>query len=88
MESCVEVIGIAQNVVEAGNKHAASDGAAGAELARAGMRGRRRDRPREPAGPRRGRDYAKDVRTRLDEMLFMGTKVCTAIDSYVQDLWT
>lgn len=87
MESCVEVIGIARNVVEAGNKHAASDGAAGAELARAGMRG--------AAGIVRANlqalaneTYAKDVRTRLDEMLFMGTKTCTALDSYVQDLWT
>jgi formiminotetrahydrofolate cyclodeaminase len=87
MESCVEVIGIARNAVEAGNKNAASDGAAGAELGRAGLRG--------AAGIVRANlkalaneTYAKDVRTRLDEMLYMGTKTCTALDSYVQDLWT
>ncbi len=31
--------------------------------------------------------YAQMKRTQMDEMLYMGTKVCTALDSYVNDLW-
>ena len=32
-------------------------------------------------------EYVQMTRTKLDEMIYMGTKVCTALDSYVNELW-
>ena len=86
MEECLQVIGLAKNVLESGLHAAASDGAVGAVLARAGLQSASLTVKANLARID-DQDYAQMSRTKLDEMLYMGTKVCTALDSYVNDLW-
>lgn len=86
MEECLQVIGLAKNVLESGLHAAASDGAVGAVLARAGLQSASLT-VKANLALLDDQDYAQMTRTKLDEMLYMGTKVCTALDSYVNDLW-
>jgi formiminotetrahydrofolate cyclodeaminase len=86
MEECLQVIGLAKNVLESGFHAAASDGAVGAVLARAGLHSASLT-VKANLALLDDEDYAQMSRTKLDEMLYMGTKVCTALDSYVNDLW-
>lgn len=86
MERCLEVIGGAKNAVEVGNRNAVSDGAAGAELCRAALKVAAYNVKINLTGLEDAR-WAKDVRTRLDEMLYMGTAVAQEIESFVNDLW-
>lgn len=86
MEECLQVIGLAKNVIESGHQSAAADGAAGAVLARAGLQASSLI-VKSNLAHLRDADYAQMTRTKMDEMLYMGTKVCTALDSYVNDLW-
>ena len=86
MERCLEVIGSAKNAVHVGNKNAVSDGAAGAELCRAALKVAAYNVKINLVGVTDAR-FAKDVRTRLDEMLYMGTAVAQEIESFVTDLW-
>ena len=88
MESCVEVIGIAKNAVESGIPNAASDGATGAWLARAGLEGAAGIVRTNLDALEADAEFVTLTRTRIDEMLFMGTKVSTAIDSHVREMWT
>jgi formiminotetrahydrofolate cyclodeaminase len=86
MERCTTVIGLAKNAVERGNRNAASDGAAGAELCRAAMKVASYNvlinlaQVDDPA-------WVKMTRTRVDEIAYMATAVATEIDSFVRDLW-
>lgn len=86
MEECLQIIGLAKNVLESGLNAAASDGAVGAVLARAGLQAASLT-VKANLALLDDQDYAQVSRTKLDEMLYMGTKVCTALDSYVNDLW-
>jgi formiminotetrahydrofolate cyclodeaminase len=87
MERCLEVIGSAKNAVQVGNKNAVSDGAAGAELCRSALKVAAYNVKINLMAVEDPR-YAKDVRTRLDEMLYMGTAVAQEIESTVNDLWS
>jgi formiminotetrahydrofolate cyclodeaminase len=86
MEQCLEVIGLAKNAVLQGNPNAASDGAAGAEFARAAMNVAAYN-VRINLVAIEDEKFARDLRTRLDEMLYMGGTIASEIDSRVQDLW-
>jgi formiminotetrahydrofolate cyclodeaminase len=86
MEQCLEVIGLAKNAVLQGNPNAASDGAAGAEFARAAMTVAAYNVRINLVAVEDER-FARETRTRLDEMLYMGGTVSSEIDSRVQDLW-
>lgn len=86
MHHCLEVISLAKNAVQSGNKNAVSDGAAGAELARAGMRIASYN-VQINLGSIKDAAYVRDARTRMDEMYYMGTAVANGIDSFVSDLW-
>ncbi len=87
MERCLEVIGLAKTSVQHGNKNAISDGAAGAEFARSALR---------VAGYNvkinlamiKDEEYAKQARTRMDEMEYMGANAATWIDSRVNEAWS
>jgi formiminotetrahydrofolate cyclodeaminase len=86
MEECLEAIGLAKNAVAVGNVNAASDGAAGAEFCRSAMVVASYN-VRINLVAIADAAYAKAIRTRLDEMLYMGAATATEIDSRVQDLW-
>ncbi|MHC5010644.1 MAG: cyclodeaminase/cyclohydrolase family protein [Planctomycetota bacterium] len=86
MERCVEAIGLAKNVVAYGNQNAASDGAAGAELCRAALKVASYN-VKINLGSVKDEAYVRMTRTRMDEMLYMGTNVAQEIDSRVNDLW-
>jgi formiminotetrahydrofolate cyclodeaminase len=86
MERCAAVIGIAKNAVERGNRNAASDGAAGAELCRAAMKVASYNVQINLAAIEDAA-FAKVTRTRLDEIAYMATAIATEIDSFVRDLW-
>jgi formiminotetrahydrofolate cyclodeaminase len=86
MERALEVIGIAKSAVQVGNKNAASDGAAGAALCRAALTVAAYN-VRINLVAIHDTTFVKDMRTRLDEMLYMGTAVAQEIDSLVHDLW-
>lgn len=86
MEQCLEVIGLAKNAVLQGNPNAASDGAAGAEFARAALHVAAYNVRINLVAIEDAR-FAKDLRTRLDEMVYMGSTIASEIDSRVQDLW-
>jgi len=86
MERCLETIGLAKNAVNSGNRNAVSDGAAGAEFARAAMAVAAYN-VRINLVAIEDATYAKNIRTRLDEMLFMGNGVAAEIDSKVQEMW-
>jgi methenyltetrahydrofolate cyclohydrolase len=87
MERCLEVIGNAKAAVQVGNRNAVSDGAAGAELARAALKIAAYNVKINLAAVKDPR-YVKDMRTRIDEMSYMGTAVAQEIESHVNDLWT
>ncbi len=86
MQHCLEVIGLAKNAVLSGNKNALSDGAAGAELARAAMKIAGYN-VKINLGSIKDEAYVKQARTRLDEMMYMGTAAANTIDSHVNDQW-
>jgi formiminotetrahydrofolate cyclodeaminase len=86
MERCAEVIGLAKNAVEVGNVNAVSDGAAGAELCRAALKVASYNVKINLVAVT-DEAYAKVVRTRMDEILYMGTNVATVVDSRVNELW-
>lgn len=86
MQHCLEVIGLAKNAVARGNVNAASDGAAGAELCRAGMRIASYN-VKINLGSIKDEAYVQHTRTRMDEMAYMGTAVAGEIDSRVNELW-
>jgi formiminotetrahydrofolate cyclodeaminase len=86
MERCLEVIGSAKNAVQVGNRNAVSDGAAGAELCRSALKVAAYNVKINLVAVKDAK-YAQDVRTRLDEMLYMGTAVAQEIESHVNDLW-
>ena len=86
MEQALEVIGLAKTSIQHGNKNAASDGAAGAELARSALTVASYNvrinlaSIDDPA-------FGKEMRTRLDEIAYMATASANEIASYVLDLW-
>ncbi|MDJ0973970.1 MAG: cyclodeaminase/cyclohydrolase family protein [Planctomycetota bacterium] len=86
MQHCVTVIGIAKNAVTSGNKNAVSDGAAGAELCRAAMKVASYN-VKINLGSIKDEAYLNEARTKMDEMMYMGTAVANEIDSYVNELW-
>lgn len=86
MQHCLEVISLAKNAVAVGNKNAISDGAAGAELGRAGLRIASYN-VKINLGSIKDPEYVKMARTRMDEMLYMGIAVANEIDSTVSDQW-
>jgi formiminotetrahydrofolate cyclodeaminase len=86
MERCAEVIGLAKNAVVRGNRNAASDGAAGAELCRAALKVAAYNVKTNLASIQ-DPQFAKWTRTRLDEVQYMATSVATEVDSFVEDLW-
>jgi glutamate formiminotransferase/formiminotetrahydrofolate cyclodeaminase len=86
MEQCLETIGYAKNAVPAGNRNAVSDGAAGSEFARAAMTVASYNVRINLVGVE-DEAYAKAIRTRLDEMLHMGSGAAAEIDSKVQEQW-
>ena len=86
MEQCLEVIGLAKNAVLQGNPNAASDGAAGAEFARAALAVAAYN-VRINLVSIEDEKFARDMRTRLDEMLYMGSTIASEIDSRVQEMW-
>jgi formiminotetrahydrofolate cyclodeaminase len=86
MEQCLEVIGLAKNAVLQGNPNAASDGAAGAEFARAAMNVAAYNVRINLVGIE-DEKFAKELRTRLDEMVYMGGTIASEIDSRVQEMW-
>ncbi len=87
MERCVEVISLAKTAVQYGNKNALSDGAAGAEFARAALRVASYN-VKINLGSIKDAEYAKNARTRMDEMDYMGANAATWIDSRVNELWS
>lgn len=86
MEVALDVISQAKMAVERGNRNAASDGAAGASLCRAALTVAAYNVKINLVGVK-DVAWCKDMRTRLDEMLYMGTAVAQEIDSMVHDLW-
>jgi formiminotetrahydrofolate cyclodeaminase len=86
MEQCLEVIGLAKNAVALGNPNAASDGAAGAELCRAAMTVASYNVRINLVGID-DEGFAKEMRTRVDEILYMGATTASEIDSKVQEMW-
>ena len=86
MEQCLEVIGLAKTAVALGNVNAASDGAAGAELCRAAMNVASYNVRINLVGID-DEGFAKEMRTRVDEILYMGATTASEIDSKVQDMW-
>jgi formiminotetrahydrofolate cyclodeaminase len=86
MERCAEVVSLAKNAVQRGNRNAVSDGAAGAELARSAMKVASYN-VRTNLAAVDDADYKRFTRTRVDEMTYMATAAVQEIDSHVQDLW-
>jgi len=86
MVQCLEVIGLATQAVPNGNKNAASDGAAGAEFARSAMAVAAYN-VRINLVAIEDERYARDVRTKLDEILYMGSSKASDIDGQVKDMW-
>jgi len=86
MEACLDTISLAKMAVAQGNPNAASDGAAGAEFCRSAMTVAAYN-VRINLVAVSDAKFAKDCRTRLDEMLYMGATAASEIDSRVQDMW-
>ena len=86
MEVCLDTISLAKAAVAKGNVNAASDGAAGAEFAKAAMNVAAYN-VRINLVAIEDEKWARDVRTKLDEMLYMGQTTASEIDSKVQDMW-
>lgn len=85
MAHCLEVIGLARQAVTYGNRNAASDGAAGCELARAGLKIAAWN-VKINLGSMTDEDYAETARTRMDEMMYMGLRAAAAVDGQVEEL--
>ena len=86
MEVCLDTISLAKAAVAKGNVNAASDGAAGAEFAKSAMTVAAYN-VRINLVAVEDEKWARDVRTKLDEMLYMGQTTASEIDSKVQDMW-
>ena len=86
MERCCEVIALAKNAVLYGNKNAVSDGAAGAELARAALKVASYN-VQINLGSIKDAEYVKLARGRMNEMNHMGIGSATFIDSHVSEQW-
>jgi methenyltetrahydrofolate cyclohydrolase len=86
MEQALETIGLAKMAVPVGNKNAASDGAAGAELAHAAMVVASYN-VRINLASIDDATFSKDMRTRLDEISYMGSASKNEISSAVLDSW-
>ena len=86
MQHSLEVLALAKNAVLYGNTNAASDGAAGAELARAAMKIASYN-VKINLGSIQDAEYAKEAITRMDEMTHMGTSASTAVENHVTNLW-
>jgi HAD superfamily hydrolase (TIGR01509 family) len=86
LELCLDTISLAKSAVAQGNPNAVSDGAAGAEFCRAAMQVAAYNVRINLVAVDDER-YAKDMRTRLDEALYMGGTAASEIDSRVQDMW-
>ncbi|MDA1195554.1 MAG: cyclodeaminase/cyclohydrolase family protein [Planctomycetota bacterium] len=86
MERCIEVIALAKTAVQYGNRNALSDGAAGAEFARAAMRVAGYN-VRINLSSIKDAAYTKDARTRMEEIEYMGGNAATWIDSHVNETW-
>lgn len=86
MRECLETIGYAKQVVPYGNRNAVSDGAAGAALAHAAMTVAGYN-VRINLASVEDEAFAKDVRTKLDEIAYMGTAAFTEVSGTVLDLW-
>jgi formiminotetrahydrofolate cyclodeaminase len=87
MERCCEVIALAKNAVLYGNTNAISDGAAGAELARAALKVASYN-VRINLGSIKDADYVKAASGRMDEMLHMGIGAATYVDGHVSEMWS
>lgn len=85
MEQLLEVIGYAKNAVETGLPAAAPDGATGAEICRAALKSAAL-LVKANLGDLDDEAFVKLARTRMDEMAYMGTRVCTNIESFVNEL--
>ncbi len=86
MERCLEVIALAKQAVQRGNTNAVSDGAAGAELARAAMKVASYN-VMINIDSIKDAEYAKDARTRMEEIFYMGTNAANEVDRHVMGMW-
>lgn len=86
MEQLLEVIGYAKNAIEVGLATAAPDGATGVEICRAALKSAAL-LVRANLGQIQDEAYVKLARTRMDEMLYMGTRVATNVESHVGELF-
>jgi formiminotetrahydrofolate cyclodeaminase len=86
MERCLEVIALAKSAVTRGNVNAVSDGAAGAELARAALKVASYN-VKINLGSIKDEAYVKDATARMDEMLYMGVNAANFVDSHVNETW-
>lgn len=86
MERCLEVIALAKTAVLRGNTNAASDGAAGAELARAALKVASYN-VRINVGSIKDAEYVKAATARMDEMFYMATNTASEVEAHVMDLW-
>lgn len=87
MERCVAVIDLAKTSVESGNRNAISDGAAGAEFARAALRVASYN-VKINLGSIKDEAYAQEARTRMDTLDGQGATTAAWIDAHVNELWT
>src|SRR5262245_14080977 len=89
MEAFLDTISLAKMAVAQGNPNAVSDGAAGAEFCRSAMNVAAYNVRINLVSLTAVEDerYAKDARTKLDEMLYMGATAASEIDSRVQEMW-
>jgi len=86
MQHSLEVLALAKNAVLYGNTNAASDGAAGAELARAAMKIASYN-VKINLGAIGDAHYVQQARARMDEMTQLGTGAATAVETHVEELW-
>jgi formiminotetrahydrofolate cyclodeaminase len=86
MEQCLETIGLAKMSIAHGNRNAASDGAAGAEIARAALVVAAYN-VRINLAAIDDAAFSKDLRTRIDEIQYMASAAATEISSTVLDFW-
>jgi formiminotetrahydrofolate cyclodeaminase len=87
MERCLEVLALAKTAVLHGNVNAVSDGAAGAELARAAMRVASYN-VRINLASLKDESYVRSAQARMDEIEGLGAGASAFVDSHVRDLWS